>query len=330
MGNDRTMTLQATDFQVPPRLACEELVARATLAAEALPPARVGVVFRVFWEDAAAPDATAPLAFADLHVEDHLVVGRHSACDVRLSHPSVALRHVLVRARVAEGDRVALVLSDLGTDAGFRIGPLQASSRGVSCDGPTVLGVSTHLLVALPTTATGTADESALRPRVIDADPAAARPIAYDRAALAVRTQIDLISRTLIRPFAAPLPVEILASSERPFARLALRGPDGRVVIAPSRADLDALVLVGRYPRCRHGELSPFSGGVSRVHAAITREGDALRVIDLASTNGIATRTEEGVVRARAIRVASRASIRLGSSDDRLDVEIVGAEDHDA
>jgi hypothetical protein len=66
------------------------------------------------------------------------------------------------------------------------------------------------------------------------------------------------------------------------------------------------------------------------VHAAITREGDALRVIDLASTNGIATRTEEGVVRARAIRVASRASIRLGSSDDRLDVEIVGAEDHDA
>ena len=328
MGNDRTVTLQP-HFRAASRLACEALIARATLAAQVLPPAREGVAFRLFWEDGSARDAHAPLAFADLHAEDHLVVGRHTECDVRLSDPSVALRHVLVRARVTDG-RAALLVSDLATDAGFRVGPLQADSRGASCDGPTVIGVSTHLLVALPTIATGTADESALRPRVVDADPELAHPIAHDRAALAVRTQIDLVSRTLVRPFAPPLPVEILASSERPFARLALRGPEGRVVIAPSRADLEALLLVGRYPRCRHGELTPFSTRVSRVHAAIAREGDALHVIDLASTNGLATRTADGVVSARAVRVTSRASIRLGGSTDRLDVELVGRDDEEA
>jgi pSer/pThr/pTyr-binding forkhead associated (FHA) protein len=135
---------------------------------------------------------------------------------------------------------------------------------------------------------------------------------------------MDLMSKTSVRPHHDTLPVEILAPSDTPFARLAMRGPSGRVVVSVGARDLDAPVLVGRYPRCRRGELAPFSERVSRVHAAIVREGESVRVIDLGSTNGLSTQTREGTsIRARAIRVTSRASIALGNRNDRLDVEIL-------
>ncbi|MBN8613972.1 MAG: FHA domain-containing protein [Deltaproteobacteria bacterium] len=316
-----------------PREACEALVARAVTASEILPAPREDVAFRVFWAD-----PSGDLAFADLALDDHLVIGRHSSCDVRLSDPAVALRHVLLRVRREESpaggpyraiDRVSLLAHDLLTEHGFRVGLAQALSRAATVEGPTVLTISMHLLVVLPARArpieAQTADESSLRPRVVDADPALARPIASSRSELAVRTQMDLMSKTIVRPHHDTLPVEILPPSETPFARLAMRGPSGRVVVSVGASDLEAPVLVGRYPRCRRGELAPFSERVSRVHAAIVREGESVRVIDLGSTNGLSTQTREGTsIRARAIRVTSRASIALGNRHDRLDVEILG------
>ncbi len=316
-----------------PRAACEELVARATLASELLPPPREDVVFRVFWSD-----GRGDLGFADLASDDHLVIGRHSSVDVRLTDPSVALRHVLLRVSRdttrADGpyrasERVSLLAHDLLTEHGFRVGLEQTLSRAAKVEGATVLTIGMHLLVVLPTNASPldaqTADESSLRARVIDADPALARSIPSSRSELAVRTQMDAMSRTIVRPHQATLPVEILPPSETPFARLALRGPSGRVVVPIGPRDLEAPVLVGRYPRCRRGELAPFSERVSRVHAAVVREGDSIRVIDLGSTNGLSTQTRDGgSVRARAIRVTSRASISLGGRHDRIDVEMLG------
>lgn len=323
MSDARTMTV-AVPFGPPARAACELVIARAARVAEHLPPAGAGVVARAFWEDAAGE-----LAFAELREDDHLVLGRHARCDVRLRDPAVSLRHVLLRARRDVLGKLSILAQDLATELGFHVDDARVPTLGASIDGPAVLGIAGQLVALLPTGAPA-ADESALRPRLVDADPEDARPIAEERAALAVRTQLDSYSRTTIHPIPAPLSVEVLDAVEAPFARIALRGPQARVVFTASAEDLDRLVLIGRYTRCRRGALSPFSDWVSRVHAAITRDGAALRVIDLASTNGLATRS--GGKRAeevRAIRVTTRASIVLASSSaggarDRLDLEIVG------
>lgn len=326
-------TLLGAVLAAAPRDACESLIARAVTAADILPAPREGVAFRVFWVE-----EVGELAFADLAADDHVVIGRHSSCDVRLSDPAVALRHVLLRARRTTADsagpyrahgRVALVAHDLLTEHGFRVGLEGTLSRAATVEGPTVLSVASHLLVVLPAATSPleaqTADESSLRARVIDADPELARSIPSRLSDLAVRTQIDVISKTIVRPQRITLPVEIVAPSETPFARLALRGPSGRVVISVGARDLEAPVLVGRYPRCRRGELSPFSERVSRVHAAVVREGEAIHVLDLGSTNGLSTRSADGrSITARAIRVTSRASIALGNRHDRLDVELGG------
>ncbi|MFO0709724.1 MAG: FHA domain-containing protein [Sandaracinus sp.] len=328
--NVRTM---AVELALLPRSACEALVARAMAAASALPAPREGVAFRVFWSRDGMGDATLEreLAFADLHVDDHLVVGRHTSSDVHLSDPSAALRHLLLTVRrpiaAREGAAAsgpALVVHDLATDHGFRVGLPQTFSRGVVAEGATILGVASELLVALPTTEQGPDDTSALRPLVVEADPVGVRTIPVELPALAVRSQMTAISRTQVRSLEPPLAVEIVPSRDEPWVRLSLRGPGGRVVVEVSEDDLASPVLVGRYPRCRRGELSPFSMNVSRVHAALVRDGDAIRVIDLASTNGLATRTGKGRREpARAIRVTSRASISLGSRDDRLEVQIL-------
>lgn len=316
----------AGEITAAPWQLCESLIARATLALAHVTDTGTAPGFRIFWlrGDHGASER-AELAFATLEEGRHLVVGRHSECDVRLEHPAVALRHLLLRVRRDEAGALTLVGTDLGAELPLLVGPSAQPTRSFSAAGPTVLRLADTLLVALPVgdpSRAASPDESALRAAVIDADPAEARPIPRALEELAVHTMVSSISRTLIRPFAPPLPVEVVPrGSDTPFARVALRGPHGRVVVELSRAQLERVVLVGRYPRCRQGELAPFSASVSRVHAGLTVEGDDLVVIDLASTNGIGVNHTRDASAPRAIRVRSRGSIPLGPTD-RIDVEL--------
>jgi len=271
--------------------------------------------YRLFWSGPSG------LAFCDLSAGEHVVIGRHSSCDVQLFHPSVALRQAVLRAQPRDGGALELHALDLAAPLPFFVGPSLLPLRAFAASGPTVFRVATEIVVALPMAHCAARGE---RPegsgaRVIEADPSLAKPIDMARSALAVRTMVDSISRTIVRPFAAPMSVEIIAPARGPtWARLAMRGPGGRVVLELSRAQLESLVLIGRYPRCQRGELSPFSENVSRVHAGILAVGDTIEVLDLASTNGL------GKPRARAVRVRSRASIQLGTREDRLDLELLG------
>lgn len=325
----------ASDLVPPEWSACVALVERASLAlphlslAEQASAGRASPGYRVFWARGEA------LAFADVTPGSHLVVGRHQCCDVRLEHPAIALRHCVLRAHLRERE-VELEALDLGAELPFHVGPSIRPVRSFAASGPVVFRVADAILVALPFAACLRPDQSGLREKVLevlDADPAHARAIPTSPAELAVRTLAarDLAEttyRTMARPIERSLPVEILGPARGPvWARVAMRGPGGRVVTELSRAQLDTLVLVGRYPRCQRGELSPFSDRVSRVHAGLLAVGDALEVIDLASTNGLSevrrAATDEHVVSARTIRVRSRASITLGDQGDRLDVELV-------
>lgn len=318
----------AADVAAPPWHVCEALVARATLALAHVSDSGAAPGFRLFWLRTSGGSATerAELAFATLPEGGHLVVGRHSECDVRLEHPSVSLRHVLLRSRRDPTGALALLGTDLGAELPMRVGPNAQPTRAFGASGPTVLRLADGIVVALPVgdpSASTPPDESALRAAVVDADPALARPIPRALEDLAVRTMVSTMSRTLIRPFAAPLPVEVLPrEGGSAFARVAMRGPHGRVVVELSRAQLERVVLVGRYPRCRLGELSPFSAAVSRVHAGLVLDGDDLLVIDLASTNGLGSRGAGE--RARAVRVRTRGTVQLGPSD-RLDLELCAA-----
>lgn len=331
---DDCRTIVIADLGPTPFEASEELLARAVRAMPHL-PAHEEVAYRLFWSD-----EDGALAFADLGRDEHLVIGRHPQAHVRLWHPCVALRHVLVRVRPTEHGPT-LVLEDLGTADGFRVGPTARPSRGVLAYGSTVLSLRRHVVVALavhaspdpmqaapsegapigaaPIEAALAVEQSALVPKVIDA-----------RTMVSPEPSAPLHSSnpytTIVREVSEPVPVEHLPRCENPWARLRLRGPGGHVVFEVSRADLERPLLVGRYDRCRRGALAPFSPSVSRVHAGVVCDGEGVRVLDLASSNGLAATARSGAeMWVQAIRVRRAATILLAGDNDFLDIEILGA-----
>ncbi|GAB4196329.1 MAG: hypothetical protein OHK0013_03420 [Sandaracinaceae bacterium] len=319
---DNVRTVAAMSLVPPEWEACAALVERAARALPHLSQKGQITRYRVFWPSGAT------LAFADVGTRSHLVVGRHERCDVRLEHPAIALRHCVLRARPTDDGLLELEGLDLGAELPFFVGPSVRPLRAFRASaGPVVLRVADAILVALPVAGPATEDESGLREPVLDlleADPDRARPIPTSTRELEIRTLVESSYRTMARPTRSSLPVEQLPASRGPtWARVALRGPSGRVVQELSRAELESLVLVGRYPRCQRGSLAPFSDRVSRVHAGLVASGDVLDVLDLASTNGIGERHGETVRLARRVQVRSRASIALGEGGDRLDIELV-------
>jgi hypothetical protein len=97
------------------------------------------------------------------------------------------------------------------------------------------------------------------------------------------------ISRiTIVHSLSEPRPV----AHRQPLppdtcARLTVEGPVAPVRYAVTTTDLDLGVLLGRYGRCDiAADGLPYPDSVSRVHALLLKEGDAVFVIDTASTNG--------------------------------------------
>ena len=78
------------------------------------------------------------------------------------------------------------------------------------------------------------------------------------------------------------------------------------------------MVLVGRYDSCVGGVNEVFSDSVSRIHLGLVRDGDAVEVLDLGSTNGIQRDGREF----RRLRVSDSVVVQLGDGDELVQISM--------
>ena len=125
---------------------------------------------------------------------------------------------------------------------------------------------------------------------------------------------------TIARAVPRTTHLELLSRTPPPNAAVMLEisGAGGRHSIAVSEAQLQGLVIVGRYERCVEGG-TVFSSLVSRMHFALSRVSGGVEVIDLASTAGISVGGED----TRHVRVTSSVELQL-SDEDRVHVRVIG------
>jgi hypothetical protein len=225
-------------------------------------------------------------------VPEFVVVGRHSACDLRLGRDdSISLRHMVISAH-RRGNELRVRLLDLGTDAGM------VTEDGQRClslgaDGAAFVGLGPYQLFALPTGALAplpwgatAADTWAAIPERVYLDRRAAGA-SLDRA-----PRVRLVGRGDRRSIATLIldpPTALRAHRLAPGAR----GPRAgrlRLCVGPASesydvhaADLERGLLVGRYDRCAFGAEDD---RLSRVHLLLVRDGDACWAVDTASSNG--------------------------------------------
>lgn len=269
--------------------------------------------YRLFW---ARGDS---VGHRDIDDEGHVIVGRHSACDVALaSAAELSLRHLLVAiTRLSDGSRALRVL-DLRASLPFYTDDGQPR-RSIVATGPVVLRLGTYLFGGVPigpeiprallpeqmprsivTCAFGAPPEesseqgsspSEQSTMAADEDdyfdppptttPAARPPFQRD-----LRPS-PLLSRVTVVP-----PTALLTEMARPeaggaHARLTLLREGHSASIDLPAADLDAGVLIGRSERCADGGLRRvLDGNISRIHVLLLREGEDVVVFDLCSTQG--------------------------------------------
>ncbi len=209
----------------------------------------------------------------------YVVVGRHGMCDVVLDgDPTIALRHLLVRASRLDDGAPRLSVVDLHTNIGFEVeGSAEGgtshvamrgakSERSIAATGPIAFRVGAYALVALPS---GQAIPVALpepaRLRAIVAHPYRDAPVS---------------SITFL-----PRPIELTETNGGGTGSgwtLKLHGAHGAASLRLSPLDLELGVLVGRAPKCNDVLRSVLNDGISRVHLLL-RKGIAY---DLSSTQG--------------------------------------------
>src|SRR5678815_1329969 len=79
-----------------------------------------------------------------------VIVGRHGMCDVVLDgDPTIALRHLLVRATRLDDGCPRLSVVDLHTNIGFEL-PTGRRERSMAATGPIAFRVGAYAVVALP------------------------------------------------------------------------------------------------------------------------------------------------------------------------------------
>jgi hypothetical protein len=259
----------------------------------------------------------------------YAVVGRHTRCDAVLGDdPTVALRHLLIRAtRLADGTLAVRVL-DLRTHFGFRLDG-EASQRALVATGPLAMWVGMYALVALPSET----PPPSVRPptELVDAP---RLPVA------AATTGTGHVSVTTLPP--APLLEDLAMSVSRSanaanaanaansanaananggsmerirhdLARVVLRRGEKAASIDLSESALESGVLVGRSERCASGLIDALNESVSRVHLLLLREQGAVYAFDLASTQGTFAGGEP--VRRVKLRDSGSAELRLASRE---------------
>jgi len=215
----------------------------------------------------------------------YVIVGRHSNCDVVLdSEPTLALRHLLMRAVVLADGTVGVRILDLRTSLGFIVdagGPC----RSIFAVGPIAIRLGPYAIIALP-----------LDPRCVPPQlprPTLSRglqmptamPVSPYRVAPAVSDRSFRSSHVTILPAAPAL--EDLNPTRQGFGRLTLVRGWQSASIDVDVEELESGILVGRADKCvDHGLRALLDASISRAHLLLVREEGHTSIFDLCSTQG--------------------------------------------
>ena len=222
------------------------------------------VGYRLYWM------AEGRFGSFDVSIEEgaFAVVGRHAMCDVVLDgDPTIALRHLLVRASRLDDGCPRLSVVDLHTHIGFEVNGAR-QERSMALTGPVAFRVGAYALVALP--AGGSHPAELPRP----SQSRALVPHPYRDAPL---SSVTLLPRAIQLG-------ESAATSGAGWT-MTLHGARGSASMGVSALDLELGVLVGRAPKCADALRNVLHDGISRVHLLL-RKG---ALYDLASTQGTYT-----------------------------------------
>lgn len=220
-----------------------------------------------------------------------LVIGRHTECGLRLSHPAIALRQIALLAR-SDGGQVHAHLWDLNTEQPFSTEDGATTSALVS-DGPTFITVEEYALWIIPANVLQGLPSRAqdawealpkrhfLDRRGPDPERAASRRVAPEET-----DPLDLITH-VVRT-APPLLVHDDVSPEAGWGVIRLQNGSQKTRHSVGAERLGRGLLLGRYDRC--GLTVAGLDKLSRVHLLLVRIGDEAWAIDTASTNGVSHR----------------------------------------
>jgi hypothetical protein len=219
-----------------------------------------------------------------------VVLGRHAMCDVVLEgDPTIALRHLLVRASRLDDGCPRLSVVDLHTNIAFELASGR-SERSIAATGPIAFRVGAYAIIALP--------GGEPIPPALPA-PECSRAIVPHPYRDAPVSSITLLPRAIQLG-------ESVMQNTGPSWTLTVNGARGAASIQLSRLDLELGVLVGRAPKCNDMLRNVLNEGISRVHLML-RKGIAY---DVASTQG----TYAFHRRVRAVRLDDEGTdIRLGT-----------------
>jgi hypothetical protein len=221
-----------------------------------------------------------------------MVIGRHTHCDVVIdADPTIALRHLLVRAVVQPDGRVGVRFLDLQTSLAFHVddgGPC----RSIYAMGPVAIRLGPYAIVALPL------DPHALPPSL--PRPTLTRATSMS---LALRAQqaaeggpyrspqrrdgeIFRSSHITILPI-APAFEDLPQAHRAGYGRITVDGGGRAASVEIPESEVDAGVIIGRALKCRHEGLRALLDlTISRAHILLLREEGLVYAFDLASTRG--------------------------------------------
>jgi hypothetical protein len=221
---------------------------------------------------------------------DHLVVGRHTQCDVVLpDDPVTSLRHVLVRSWILDDGLPLISLLDLESGTGFELAD-GSRQRSVVASGPLAFRVGSTWLIGLPRRGDLPKHMEAPLVRQSDASPYRVNPNAGLLPPSGPRPSRVSIVPTSVR-LSGPLVVpahRMAALAPTDAYEIVLQAGSSLACVRLSEQDVGHGVLLGRDPKCIDaGVRAIFDEGVSRVHALIIHDRDAVRIYDIASTHGM-------------------------------------------
>jgi hypothetical protein len=225
---------------------------------------------RLYWVNGANVSYAALPASSDAH----LVVGRHTNCDVVLPlDPSIALRHLVVRSmRMPDGD-LALRVLDLHTQIGFKLENGE-SRHSIVARGPIALHLGRYSFIAIPSAAPTPRE---LPEVVVEqmAGPYRSPGMRDRRSSIGILPRItDVFDR------------EVRAMGANDTDVFSIENKTRSETIAVSDQALELGVVVGRSAKAGAQISALMDAGVSRLHLLLLREMGQTYALDLRSVNG--------------------------------------------
>jgi hypothetical protein len=247
-------------------------------------PARQGLtgyrIFVVFRESVGSLDLPAS-------PDAYVILGRHTHCDMVLdAEPTVALRHLLVRAIRQPDGTVGVRMLDLQTSLAFYVDD-GAACRSIFAIGPIAVRLGPYAIVALPLDPSGS-PPALPRPTISRATSMElGRQGGPYRAAASKPGEMFRSSHITILPVAPSLEDLPMASARAGFGRLTLDGTGRMASIEVPEEELGSGILLGRALKCKDEGLRPLlDTSISRAHLLLLREEGLTCAFDLASTRG--------------------------------------------